>query len=317
MGPQSLDGELLRFFGEEVEKRTDGLIKCEYFYSGAVTKPGEELDAVRTGLLDYSLVPALYFPVELYLNNICYALAFTPSDVAVAGEIYADLYDEVPAFREEWEKHGCKHLSIVWLDSYVLLSTTPITKVDDLKGKKIAISGVYAPRLVEATGATALPTTVPERGMALQTGMLDGSIIGLEVTHSAKYYDFAKHCTWIDFGAWIGGGDIINLELFNSWPKDIQEIVAQVGKEAEEQRIKIMVNTFFPKAQADMEATGVTFYDFPWEEKVKWGNMMPDTVNEWIAEGESKGLPARKAMETFLALCEEQGHEFPREWAVK
>ena len=55
-------------------KQTDGLIKCEYFYSSALNKSGEEIDAVRTEILDYSIISGNHYPSKLYLNNFSYAV---------------------------------------------------------------------------------------------------------------------------------------------------------------------------------------------------------------------------------------------------
>ena len=74
MEAQSLESEFIRWFGDEMEKRTDGLIRCEYVYSSALTKPGEEIDAVRTGILDYSLISGNYYPSKPHLNNFSHAV---------------------------------------------------------------------------------------------------------------------------------------------------------------------------------------------------------------------------------------------------
>ncbi len=318
MPPPSLDAVVAKWVGDEVEKRTNGLIKFEYFYSTALTKPGEELDAVKSGLSDMSLIIHGFYPAKLFLNRYAAAVPFGPNDPRVATKILDTLLQEIPALSQEFEKYDTKYLWGSVLDPEALEALTPIRTVADLDGKKIAMTGNYGPRMLEAVGATPVVMSIPDRVTGLQTGTIDGSILGLTVTFPFKLYEFAKHTTRIELlGAKYGAAHVIRLSLFNELPKDIQQIILDVSKEAQVQYTEGQV-TLRAKFEGIMGGAGVTFYDFPESERVKWANMLPDLPAEWIKEGEAMGKPAAgDIMRRFLELSKAEGHQFPREWVTK
>ncbi|MFH1775228.1 MAG: TRAP transporter substrate-binding protein DctP [Chloroflexota bacterium] len=313
--PDSLTGRTAQWFGDEVTRRTDGLITFEYVGSFSLTKPGQEIDGTKTGLSDFSVFPNVYYPTKLFLNQLTHAVFGAPTDPNVGWEVVDKLYQEEPALAEEYEKYGNKLIGPLGVINYVLETKTPVTKLEDLEGQNIAISGHWAPKIVEATGATPLPTTLLDRPTALQTGMLDGSILPWVISAPFKLYEFAPYRTGPGWGYWAADMLTMNLELFNSLPDDIQEILLEVGREAGGVYME-MGQADWAKTKATMEASGVTFTDFSDEEMIKWGNLIGNPVADAVKEGEAMGLPIRGPMETYLRLCKEAGHKFPREWTL-
>jgi TRAP-type C4-dicarboxylate transport system substrate-binding protein len=306
-----------KWFGDEVEKRTGGLLRFKYTGAGALTKPGEELDALKARVTDGGLIILGFYPKMLYLQQFSFAVPFPSSDTKMAKRILDRLMEEIPALPQEFEKHDAKLLFPSVMDPEALESLMPIRTVEDLKGKKIALSGRWGPRMVEAAGATALNMSTGERATALQTKVIDGSILSLSVTFPIKLYEFAKYCTKVELaGARYGAAVVIRLSLFNQLPRDTQRVILEVSKEAGERYIEGMIKRRL-EIEGKMKEAGVTFYDFPFSEKVKWSNMLPDFPSQWVLEGEASGLPTRKIMQRFLELTKTEGYKFPRDWVIK
>lgn len=317
--PNTAHGETIMFFCDEVTKRTNGLIKFKQAWSFSLTKPGEEIDAVKSGLSDLCHLPVGYYPTKLLLmNGFDHCVPFGPTDADMAYEIFDKLlYEELPMLGEELEQCGCKWLFAEIAPSWHLESSMPIIKLDDLKGKKIAVTGHYPPLVVEAAGATPLPTTMVDRATCLQTGMLDGSMIPLTCSAPFGIYEFAKHCIPTQFGWWIGCASVINLDLFNSFPEDIQQIFVEVGREAN--RVlweKGVIET--AQWTETLSAAGTTFYPpFSDEDMARWAELAGEPVADFINRCEERGLPGRKVMETYFRVCEEAGFEFISKWGVE
>jgi len=311
--PESVQGRAIQFFGQQVEERTNGLIKFEYAWSFSLTKPGQELDALKSRLCDVEQICWTYYPSKLFLNNVTYAIPFVPEDLPSQARTINTLY-ELPAMKAEREQYGDKLLWIGVEPGYYLESRMPIPRLEDFKGKKIAISGVYAPGWVEVTGATPVPTTLLDRPTALQTGMLDGSILGLSVSAPFKLYEFAPYDTLLKVGCWTGTHGAINLDLFNSLPEDIQQVLIEVGKETGEYYYQTIVEEE-DSLKEMMKEAGNTFYTLPDEDIAEWMRLIGNAPARWIDDGEALGLPAREVMETYLSLIAETGYKFPVEWS--
>lgn len=216
--------------------------------------------------------------------------------------------------QKEMEKEGMKFLFAEIAPSWELESRTPVTKLDDLKGKKIAVSGVYAEAYVAATGAVGLSPTMTDRGSMLQTGALDASILPRSVAFPFKLYEFAKYNIPLLWGCWFTSIGVVNLKRFNSFPKDIQQVFLDVGREASRYFWKLNV----PEQDRMRKITGgagVTFNPpFSEKERMRWLDIGGQPITKWLKEAEKRGVGAegRELMKTYFRLQEEKvGHVWP------
>lgn len=321
--PFSVEGRGLKFFGDQVEKRTNGLIKFTYVWSNALTKSGEEVDAVNTGLCDIvNLVPGFY-PKKFYLQSVNKGVAFVlPPDLNIRAEVLRKIYKQVPALEQELEKSGLKYLWGQPSAEFNIESRMPINKLDDLKGKKIAVTGINM-TLIEAVGARAVPAPASERAAMIQTGVVDGSLLPLTVSFPFKIYEFARHCLDPDFG--FSGWSIlivIRKKLWDTFPRDVQEAVEQAGSSALDNQAKMVTETLAKNTEA-MKAAGVNFHVFSEEDRARWAELLGSFgPAKWVQDGEAIGLgpAAREGMKTYLDLCKEvskkSGYKWVKEWKI-
>lgn len=52
----------------------------------------------------------------------------------------------------------------------------------------------------------------------------------------------------------------------------------------------------------------------PYEEKVKWANMMENLPEKFIKEATAKGWPGAEIVKTAIKLNEAEGVKYPRQW---
>ena len=307
------DNIILTYFCKEVEEKTKGVISFRYAWSGSLTKPGEEIDAMKGGLAQVGTVAYNYYPSKLYLSNLCRAVPFVSTDVGKQTAILNQLYSEVPALNGEWEKYGTKLLVTIVSNSFELQSLAPMVKLEDFKGKKIVIGGVRAKEWFQVIGAAPVTVPLPERALAFQTKMIDGSVVPFPVARPFGLDQYAKHATFIGLGAWQACGLVINKELFDGFPEDIKQIILDAADKAGKYNVQVRMKANETTIEG-MKKHGVTFHTLPDAEKIKWMDLMGNQPMDWIEKGEKMGLPARKVMETYLSLIEKSGYQFPRKW---
>jgi TRAP-type C4-dicarboxylate transport system substrate-binding protein len=230
-------------------------------------------------------------------------------------EVYLELCEQKPVLLKEFEKLGVK-LIYYQIDAAMdLQSLAPIKKLEDLRGKKIAIAGGWPQRIVSAVGVTPVPVVLAERPVALQTKMIDGTICPLTVAFPFKFHQWAKNVTYMRWGVDAGAVAVINLELFNSFPEDIQKTILEVGRDSGRKFVEMDL-AFEAKAKEVFAAAGVTSYTFSDEDVRKWAELISDLPAQWVEQGESRGLPARDVMDTYLRLQREKGHKSPVQWKL-
>jgi len=233
-------------------------------------------------------------------------------------EILYKLYYEVPETAKilsgEFAKLGLKFLSITCESGYVIESKTPITKVDDLEGMKIACIGNQSKWLADA-GAAVVGMPSGDRPSALQTGVVEAVATPFSISFPFKTYEFAPHIGW---GAVTGNPISWNMDKFNKLPADIQNIVIETGKEAFLVQIG-QEEKWLEEALATAKEGGqIVHPEFSDAEKAKWAGMLGEPVVDWVKGAEDKGITGSDiVIAKYIELCKAAGHEFPKEWQVK
>ena len=315
--PPFLLSEIQKWWADEVARRSNGrIVWTDFYWSGALTKPGETLEAIQVGLADAGAVIYPYYPGKLPLGNFTYAVPFGPGDPAVILEASTTIYDEVAGLREEVENYNLVFLMPSVIDTYNLTSKEPIVNFEDFDGIKIASIGSYHPRILESAGATAIAMPVGERYQALQTGVIEAEFLPWDISYAYKYHDFNKHITWVNMGSAMPVGLGVNRDVWDSLPPDLQQLMQDVADEA------VILNATLVLERRNValkgwEELGITRHDMPDEERSKWANALSDMPGDWIKDMEDKGLPGREVMVGYIELLEEMGHVFPREWAAE
>jgi TRAP-type C4-dicarboxylate transport system substrate-binding protein len=303
------------WWAKEVEKRTNGAVKFKLFWAGSLVKATEELDAVKSGLIDFAPVTVGDYSSKLPLANLFYSIPFGPDQETVA-KIVDVLYNEFPAMRHEIEQYNQKILYFLPTPSYDIGSMIALRTVADFKGKKIIVLGRNMSDLISALGAAAVSIPAPERYLALKTGVADGEVFPLLSMYDFKHGEVLKYITEVGLGSAVTWYFAINKDTWNKLSPDIQKTMETTAKEA----AKVLVDNA-KKAVGDarigLKNAGVTVYTMSPEEKQKWANLLPDLPAQWANNIKAQGQPGWEIMTRFIALSKEYGHTFPREWAKK
>ena len=322
-GANDVPGRTYNWFCNEVTKRTNGMIKFNYVGSNSLTKPGEEITALKTGLADVGAFSVVYHPVPMYVNSgFNRAIPFDTVDVALATKIMYKLYYDDPVtsilLQGELAKQSLKFLTMTVDDSYVIETKSPVATLDDLKGKKLAVMG-YEGRYFGPTGATVVGMPVGDRGTALQTGVIDGAATPWEIAFPFKLYEFAPNMIQSGFGCVTGNVIAWNMNKFNALPKDMQEIIIQAGKDAFMNNAVETENWYKTALETRAKATGNKPYlNFSAADVAKWAGMVGEPVADWIKDAESKGIKgADVVIGKYISLLKEAGVKLPKEWKMK
>ncbi len=178
----------LKHWGDTVTKETNGRVTFQYFWGGALTKAGEELDAIQRGVADAGFYAVAYYPSKLVLNGISYAVPFNPSDPRILQKIADRLVSQVPEIAAEFEQYNQKLLFYLVFGSMELLANKPVKTLGDMKGLKIAVLGSSMPKWIEAAGAVPVAMPAPDRYQALQTKLVDLARLAIGPAHSFKFH---------------------------------------------------------------------------------------------------------------------------------
>ena len=294
------DMEVIRWFYEQLEARTDGKYSAEHYYSEALAKAADQVKAASAGTIDSFFNSLGYNPSEFVLNRVFEHVGITGS-FDVQAKAIMGLYENEPLIRQEWDRQNLVLICPTLQTEMVILSKKPIEKIEDLRGIKLrgyAQSG----KALQMLGSEIITIAAPERYDALSKGVVDGiSGIALDVAYAERLWEAAPFITDIGLGVYSFTYFAMNKKVFESLPDADRQLIKKLGSEM----IDKMIDDF-PKMHermiAEMVKKGVKINEFAPAEKEKViKKVVPAVWQAWVEETNKLKLPGQKILDEYVA----------------
>jgi TRAP-type C4-dicarboxylate transport system substrate-binding protein len=145
-------------------------------------------------------------------------------------------YEEVDAilkkmdsfFRKGFEDNG--YILLGWSEAgfVYLMSTIPISSVSDLKKGKVWIweESPMSKAIFDEAGVSAIPLSVPDVLVGLQTGMVDVVYVPPTVAISLQWFTKVKYMTDVPL-VYLAGGIVVKKDAFKQIPQPFQNIIVE------------------------------------------------------------------------------------------
>lgn len=302
-GPLTLSRvQLSKWWAEEVERRSQGRVRIQYFPAEALLKAADIFEGTRGGVADIGIWVQAYNPAVSPLSALFTLPGISPRfrpAVRAASELMAA--PDFPFFREELRRLGVEPLYAWGVSDQELIATRPLARLAALKGLKVRVIGKEWPRLISEYGGTPVAMPWPEVYEALSRGTLDAVVGFVTANRDAKFYEVARHHTRIHLGAPAGPAAIMNRKSWEALPRDVQDIMRAVAREFPD-RLADLYEKEVGDAVRQMEAKGVTFYEWPREDRARLERSMEAIWQAWAREMDAKGLPGSEALRRYVEL---------------
>jgi TRAP-type C4-dicarboxylate transport system substrate-binding protein len=281
-------------------------------YAGSLLKPYQMLDGIKDGLADIGFIPTIFFPDKLPLETISFFVPFLTSDPAIMTRIVNTLHERLPEYPAQYDKFSQVRLAGSGVDSYELLTTFPVRKVEDLKGRKISTAGA-ALAWLRGTGATPVQANMMEYYNSIKTGVYEGTIIFPSSFPAMKYPEVAPYVTKVGFGAQYTVVLNINKDVYGKLPEPVRKIMRDVAAiwSVESDKAYQTAGDSGYKALPGFKAQ---LYELPRDEQAKWAKLLPNLAKEWAQNMEKQKLPGNKALAMFMDEARKAGVKPVRDW---
>jgi len=293
---------LSKAWAEDVEKRTQGRVKIDYFPAESLLKAAEIFEGTRTGVTDIGIWVQAYNPAVSPISALFTLPGISPQfrlAIRAANELV--LSSEFAYFRDELRRLGVEPLYAWGVSDQEIISTKPIASLAALKGLKIRVIGREWPRLISEFGGTPVAMPWPEVYEALSRGTLDANVGFVVANRDGKIYEVAKHHTRVNLGAPAGPSAIINKRTWDGLPKDIQQAMREAGQ-AYTEHLADIYDKELNEAVKEMEAKGVRFYEWSSGDREKLQAAMETLWQAWAKEITAKGIPGNEALRRYIEL---------------
>jgi TRAP-type C4-dicarboxylate transport system substrate-binding protein len=292
----------------EIEKRSGGKIKHEFYWAESLIKAKDTPDALKAGTCDVAGAPNMvYQPARFPLWQFSQLMFLGGADVWGVIKAWNEMAASHPKLKEELEKQGMKFLTSFGYPS-TIISKKPLANPADFKGQKIRAVGPTA-KWVSAMGATPVPLTFYEVTEGLARGVVDGTVGYLYVHFSYKFHDYCKYLTITPIANTLIFDIWINLDSWKKLPPDLQKIYEETWQEFfpqavikyTDQEIATLLKTF-QEAGGKLVELNPTQYE-------QWKKAAAFLVDEYVKKVNSLGVDGQKLIADFEKLYQKHARK--------
>lgn len=297
--PRGTRAAAMEWWANEINTRSDGQVEIEMFWGGALASASAMVEAVGSGMADMGLVVAEYTPrlPRLMFSNV----AYVENDPWIAMRATFDTMAQSEAVREEASENGIKFLMSFAPGPIQILSPKPITSLEDFKGIKYRSSGAW---LTWGENMGAVPVALPlhESYQAMERGIIDAMSGFLSPMMAYKLYEVVPHVTMANAGQTSSYGIVINQELFDSMPDDLQTIMQDVSLELMDhygQAVIEETDKIRDILTAGIDGHKVQFHDLPEAELARWRERAAFQIPEYVEKANKGGADGQAIWDTY------------------
>ena len=298
--PPANQSKVMEAFCRELEKRTDGRVKVDYFAGSSLLKSTAMFEGVVNGIADMGY------------SHVYYTAGRMPVTEAVGLPLgYPSAWVSSHAMNDFYQKFKPKEfdgVKVLWMNtstpSAIATKDKPVRKLEDLKGLTIRAPGLSG-EVVKALGGTPAPTPMMEVYDAISKGVIDGEASNFETLVAFKFAEVVKYTTSIwqitnPFPFYF----VMNKNSYAKLPPDIKEIFDTLVGEYKEQYI-LMWNSVDFNGKAFGENKGVEFIDLAPGELPKWQAAVEPVIDDYVKNMVAKGF-AESEVKGWIAFLRER-----------
>jgi TRAP-type transport system periplasmic protein len=258
---------------KEADQKYPGQIVFDYKGASEVIPTQQQLEALRSGLVDMIMTAASYCTSVLPELDVMSLTTMTPTEERKAGvNDYLNKLLNAKANAYFLARLGSGEL-------FQLFMAKPVQKIEDFKGLKIRGSPTHIP-FIKALGAEPVVTPPSEIYTAMERSVVAGyvqpaaSIRTMGLLPVTKYMirpGFYQPVTFV----------LVNLDFWKKMPAHLKDLIMENMKKAEimaMENIKTRLKTEFD----EFEKAGVKIIQLPPDDAAKFSKMAEDAMMEVV-----------------------------------
>lgn len=200
-----LTGDGYMELAKTLEETSGGDLTLQVYTGTSLLPPAAHLSGLQDGIVDMTYHAGTYTPSDLPADNVLASLGIGLDDSMAAMMAVADFYMNDAGMQAMFDRLGVVFLGSYATPQYILICNTPVTTLEEIKGKKIRTPSPVHAAWVESVSGT--PVSVPSSEMfsGLEKGQFDCVFNAANDLKSRSLWDVAKFTTLLEVGSYFAG----------------------------------------------------------------------------------------------------------------
>lgn len=290
--PTNHQAKLADEWCKEVEKRTNGAVKVQFYPGQTLTKAAQCYDGVVEGISDIGFSCLAYsrgrFPVMAAV------------DLPMGYKSAAQATTTANAVYEHFRPTELNDVEVMYFHGHgpglLFTADKPVTSLADMQNVKIRSTGNSA-KLVKALGGTPVAKSMSENYQLLQKGVVDGSMHPIESNKSFKLGEVCKYGTdSFDVAYTTVFFIVMNKNKWASLDAETQATIREINKEWAVKHAQAWDEADVIGRQFLIDQGGQIVTLTP-EESAKWVEAAKPVLDGYVQEATAKGLDGEAILE--------------------
>lgn len=293
--PTHIQSKLAESWCKEVEKRTGGKVKVDYFPGQTLTKAKQTYDGTVEGLSDLGFSVLAYtrgrFPV---MSAVDLPLGYSSGKAAT--QIVNLVYNK-------FQPKEFNDVKVMYLHAHgpglIHTKGKAVQKMEDMKGLKFRGHGTSA-LVVKALGGTPVPKPMPETYEMLQKGVVEGAVYPFEANKGWKLGEVTDYATAAFSAAYTTSFFVVmNKDKWRSLPADVQKTIEEINVEWAAKH---------GEAWDTSDMAGIKYFlnqggqiiGVDAKEQARWKKAVAPIVDEYVVKAKKKGIGNAQEIVDFI-----------------
>jgi len=288
---------------KEVEKRTEGRIKVQFFPGQTLTRAPQTYEAVTDGIADIGTAALAYtqgrFPVMAAMDlPFGYKSGVTATDVA--NKLFEKMQPAEFAATQVmyFNAHG---------PGFIHTRRKAVEKLEDIRGQRIRSTGMSA-NVISALGGTPVSMAMPDTYQSLQRGVVDGSIHPVETNKGWNMGEVVDFMTEAYPAAYTTTFYVImNKAKWNSLSAKDQAIIMEINKEWALKHGEAW-DSSDEEGMAFFKEKGGKVIRLSDAENKRWADAVAPVISDYVKQLDAAGVDGQGVIDFIRTSLEKAGN---------
>jgi TRAP-type C4-dicarboxylate transport system substrate-binding protein len=284
---------------KSIGKITEGRVNVRKLAKGLGAPPAYH-DFIKKGAIDVAHIIPAYTPGRLELHKVA-EFPFLAASAKARTVAYWRVYEK--HFKKVNEAKGMKLLNVgVHGGGLIHNSKRPITKMSDLKGMKLRVSGDNVAGMAKGMGATPIFASILKVHNMLSKGVIDGVFLTFEGIKNFKLGKLVKYTTVPPGGLYATVFQMyMNQKVWDGISKQDQKLIESVSGEYGAQYLGAAWELADKNGIKHMKEMGIKMTPMPAPFVAKAKAIWTPLQAKWMEKAKKKGVDGEAALAMMKA----------------
>ncbi len=308
--PTAFNSSMHQWFGEELEKRTGGAVKTDYYWQGTLLSSADIAHGIGQGIADWGLINANDTLAEHPTWNVSNAPGLV-TDLWVSSMANYEFLQNEPNVRAELDKMNLVPFGEIGGGPTYWIFDKKVSTLDDIKGLRFRTYGDTYPRIAEQLGMIPAAIIFPELYDAFDRGVVNGAMGNIATATDYKIEEVSEFWALPERNQSIRDCAIcFNKDTWNNkFTEETRNIILELYPDYIDHHIQCYMDQI-AQWHERIEAQGAELGAWGPDIEEKYNEAIKTVNLEMVAEVDAQGLNGTAAWNELLRCVEKWEKEF-------